>query len=357
MQTIYLSYLLLFMSTAVSAQEILRDFDPKTYIVYRAQDSLLIDGKADERYWQQASWTDDFVDIEGNNQPVPRFRTRAKMLWDDRYFYFLAELEEPHIWATLRQRDTVIFYDNDFEIFIDPDGDTHRYYEFEMNAYNTIWDLLLITPYRDHANAVLNDWDMRGIKTAVGIHGTINDPSDKDEKWIVEIALPWESLKEQAPNRRRPESGEYWRVNFSRVEWQVDVVEGKYVKRTDPESGKKLREDNWVWSPQGTINMHRPETWGFVLFSDQNPAKSSEAFDIPAHEYVKWELRKLYYAQREYYRQNKTYAEELTDLNAELPDKAEMIKSPGGYTILLPEVATRTFWYIDEQGHTWKEGQ
>ena len=63
------------------------------------------------------------------------------MLWDDEYFYFAAELIEDQIWATLTERDSVIFYDNDFEIFIDPDGDSHQYYEFEINALNTVWDL------------------------------------------------------------------------------------------------------------------------------------------------------------------------------------------------------------------------
>ena len=56
------------------------------------------------------------------------------MLWDDQFFYVGAELEEPHVWATLTERDSVIFHDNDFEVFIDPDGDTHLYYELEMNA-------------------------------------------------------------------------------------------------------------------------------------------------------------------------------------------------------------------------------
>ena len=66
---------------------------------------------------------DDFQDIEGDKKPRPRFRTRAKMLWDDQFFYVAAELEEPHVWATLTKHDSVIFHDNDFEIFIDPDGD------------------------------------------------------------------------------------------------------------------------------------------------------------------------------------------------------------------------------------------
>jgi hypothetical protein len=64
------------------------------------------------------------VDIQGVDDLRPRFRTRVKMLWDDDYFYVAAELEEPDIWGTLKERDSVIFHDNDFELFIDPDGDT-----------------------------------------------------------------------------------------------------------------------------------------------------------------------------------------------------------------------------------------
>ena len=44
------------------------------------------------------------------------------------------------------KRDAVIYRDNDFEVFIDPDGDTHLYYEFEINAHGTEWDLLLASP-------------------------------------------------------------------------------------------------------------------------------------------------------------------------------------------------------------------
>ncbi len=351
MRTIYPLLLLIFSFFSSLAQEIVPAFAPQNYICQFTSEPLDIDGRPNEAGWLQAAWTDDFVDIEGDKQPFPRFRTRAKMLWDEDYFYFFAEMEEPHIWATLRQRDTVIFYDNDFEIFIDPDGDSHRYYEFEMNAFNTIWDLMLITPYRDHANAVLNSWDMRGIKTAVDVQGTLNDPSDEDEKWTVEIALPWEALKEQASGQSKPEPGEHWRVNFSRVEWQVDVVDGKYQKRTDSQTGKRLREDNWVWSPQGAINMHRPETWGFVQFAGTNAGELGD-FEIPAYEYTKWELRKLYYAQRSYRAKHQQYAERLNQLETEIPDQAEIIAGLGTYIISLPGLGAVS-WYIDEQGHTW----
>jgi hypothetical protein len=119
-------------------------FAPRRYVSYRAASPINIDGKLDEPAWVSAAWTDAFVDIEGDSHGRPRFLTRAKMLWDDEYFYVAAEMEEPDLWGTLRERDSVIFHDNDFEIFIDPDGDTHAYYELEVNALGTPWDLLLI---------------------------------------------------------------------------------------------------------------------------------------------------------------------------------------------------------------------
>src|SRR6185503_14901430 len=102
-------------------------------VCYRTE-RLTIDGKLNETGWARAAWTDDFVDIEGNIKPLPRFRTRAKMLWDDSYFYVAAEIEESHVWAAITKHDSVIFHDNDFELFIDPDGDNHYYAEFEINA-------------------------------------------------------------------------------------------------------------------------------------------------------------------------------------------------------------------------------
>ena len=55
-----------------------------------------------------------------------------------------AELEEPEVWATLTERDSVIYHDNDFEVFIDPDGDNHDYYEFEINALGTTYQVFFI---------------------------------------------------------------------------------------------------------------------------------------------------------------------------------------------------------------------
>ncbi|MEP7342157.1 MAG: carbohydrate-binding family 9-like protein [Acidobacteriota bacterium] len=234
--------------------------EPNSYICQRAAGSVRIDGKLGDAAWRNVPWTESFVDIEGDAKPRPPLLTRVKMLWDDKYFYFAAEMEEPHVWATLTQRDSVIFQDNDFEIFLDPEGDTLNYYEIEINPLNTVWDLQLDRPYRESGKAD-NGWNATGLKTAVSVAGTINNPKDKDRGWSVELALPWKDLTGSPRPITAPREGERWRVNFSRVEWQHEIVAGKYRKV----AGR--REDNWVWSPQGEINMHIPEKWGYVQFS------------------------------------------------------------------------------------------
>jgi hypothetical protein len=227
------------------------------------------------------------------------------MLWDDDYFYIGAELEEPHVWATLTEHDAVIFRDNDFEVFIDPNGDSHEYYEFEINALNTCWDLFLTRPYKDGGRA-LNSWEIPGLKKAVHVDGTLNDPRDRDRGWTVELAFPWKVLHEAAHCPAPPCDGDQWRVNFSRVEWQIDVVDGKYRKVPN------TREENWVWSPQGVVNMHRPETWGYVQFSTATPSQATFQPDRAA--YAKHLLHRVYYAQAAYRWKEGRWARTLDEL-------------------------------------------
>lgn len=234
---------------------------PRGYLCHRASEAITLDGRLDKAVWEKAPWSEEFGDIEGDAKPKPRFKTRMKMLWDERYLYIGAELEEPHLRASQTQHDSVIFHDNDFELFLDPDDDNQLYCEMEMNALNTTWDLLLVKPYRA-AGPPVDGFELKGMKTAVHLEGTLDDPRDVDKGWSVEIAIPWKALEQIARCPCPPKSGDQWRINFSRVEWKFEIVDGRY--QTVPGS----REDNWVWSPQGVVDMHRPEHWGIVQFSD-----------------------------------------------------------------------------------------
>jgi hypothetical protein len=330
---------------------------------------MAIDGRLDEAAWSHAPWTELFEDIEGDGRPAPRFRTRAKMLWDDECFYIGAWLEEPHVWGTLTEHDSVIFHDNDFEVFLDPDGDNHAYGEFEMNALNTGWDLFLDKPYKDGGPA-RNEWEISGLRTAVHVDGTLNDPSDTDHGWSVELAFPWRGLGRLFPPadgespdggsrregpRKEPRDGDQWRVNFSRVEWLHEFKEGKYQKVPN------RPEDNWVWSPQWVINMHRPETWGYVQFVSGPPGSAEYRPDASGP--IRHWLHRVYYAQASRKSKKEPFAADLKELGLEVA--AGLPAGAAVAMVVLDESFTATVtlkadgridrWHIRQDSKVWHE--
>lgn len=275
-------------------------FEPRMYDCPWTGAAPRVDGRLDEACWETAPWTEDFLDIRGGAWPAPLWRTRAKLLWDADYLYVGAWLEEPELWATFTRHDAVIYHENDFELFLDPDGDNHHYVELEINALGTVWDLLLTRPYRDEGCFALDAWEIPGLRSAVSLDGTLNQPGDVDRGWSVELALPWEVLEESAGCRVPPLPGDAWRLNFSRVQWHREVADGRYVKRRDPATGEPLPEENWVWSPQGLVAMHYPERWGLLRFSaDSSRAAGRETAGLPADVRAAEALMQVYYAQRD----------------------------------------------------------
>jgi hypothetical protein len=335
----------------------MKHIEPRRYLCRHTAEPLRIDGRLDDAAWKSAPWTDRFVDIEGSAKPRPHFRTRAKMLWDDQYFYVAAELEDPHVWGTLTNHDAVIFHDPDFEVFIDPDGDSHDYYEFEMNALNTGWDLRLPKPYKDGGPA-LNEWEIPGLKTAVHVRGTLNNPADRDEGWTLEIAFPWKALGEFTRAAAPPREGDQWRVSFSRVQWLFEIVDGGYRKIP----GKK--EDNWVWSPQGIIDMHRPEKWGYVEFTRASRKwfRSKPRTDPSAA--ARSVLQEIYYAQKDFYKVHKRWASRLAELKLspglglklDAPPSLQLTAEGYQATVGLRLAdGRRQSWHIRQDAKVWSE--
>lgn len=269
--TVRLSAVILFYFSIVIGQKSMATIDvsaqivsPKNYIITKSSSPIIIDGIATESSWELASFTENFIDIEGLK--VPKFDTKVKMIWDEHYLYVYAEMKEEHVWANIKERDAIIYYNNDFEVFVDPSGTGRNYGEIEINALNTVWDLLLDKPYRVGGKAIF-EWNLNDLKSAVHIDGTLNDPTDIDSFWTVELAIPLKPLIQlKTSSRKAPIEGEQWRINFSRVEWDFDLKNGIYDRKKDGDN--YAREYNWVWSNQKVINMHEPEKWGYLQFTE-----------------------------------------------------------------------------------------
>ncbi|MFT5858215.1 MAG: hypothetical protein ACI865_000299 [Flavobacteriaceae bacterium] len=294
MKNILLS-LILFLSWSVATYAQVQSIDvsnqvttPNHYIIPKVIGGIPIDGIAEE-VWEKSEFTQEFVDIEG--QKAVAYSTKIKMLWDVNYLYVYAELEDPHIWGDITKRDAIIYYNNDFEVFVDPSGKGEVYGEIEMNALNTVWDLLLNKPYRSGGFANFH-WDLDSLITAVHVDGSLNNPSDVDKRWTLEMAIPMKALIELKNDHRMPiKEGDQWRMNFSRVQWEHDLVDGSYTRKKI--NGAFQPEQNWVWSEQTAINMHLPEMWGTVQFTHRQSG-DGVVFNADPDQSIKQVLYALY---------------------------------------------------------------
>ena len=260
------------------------------YTCYRTGSPLKIDGNLDKTAWKNAPKTQRFVDMISGKPAV--FDTYSAALWDDKALYIAFWAEEPFVEAKLTQRDSTIFRENDVEVFIDG-GDC--YYEFEINALNTVYEVLFIwkdafhrfdqkefdvhsreaytfggnhdrdaaTFWRgNHPRGLrwaFTDWDFPGLQTAVQVQGTLNDNRDTDSGWTVEIAFPWEGMRQLAGGRDLPpRDGDLWRIFLGRF-GRMPVGNG-YVPNA------------MSLGPIGDNDNHLPERFAEFKFTTASPS-------------------------------------------------------------------------------------
>ncbi len=243
---------------------------------------IKIDGKLDEDAWKNASPSASFVDLVSGKST--HLKTTVSILWDDTNLYFGYEIQEPNVSAKFTKEDDPIYEDNDVEFFIaGQDG----YYEFEINAHGTVYDGLFlwqsayanspISKWKDFdrtlpsvQSQVFNgvgftkhprglrwaflDWDFKAVRSAVHIDGTLNDATDVDLGWTVEVAVPWKELAMldlTKPRDLPPKPGDLWRIDFSRFNQKKDPA--------NPEDS-----GGWALSPHGVWDSHIPEVFPYV---------------------------------------------------------------------------------------------
>ena len=324
---------------------------PQHYIITKTDTDIKIDGIPSEKAWSNSEFTSNFIDIEGVK--TPRYATKVKMLWDNTYLYVYAKLQEPHIWGNIKKRDAIIYLNNDFEVFLDPSQTGYGYGEIEINALNTVWDLYLDKPYRSGGKANFQ-WDLKNLKTAVHIEGSLNNSNDTDIYWAVEIAIPLKpfiSLKNKP--KTIPKEGEQWRLNFSRVQWDFDIINGIYQRKKDDTN--YLKEYNWVWSNQKVINMHEPEKWGILQFTEQASSEGI-AYNQDQDLHLKQAAFALY--RKTKFQDLKIYLKEKTGMTKSFQVKysesdtltAEFLKTNFGFEYVIKSEITNRTYSINEQG-------
>lgn len=259
---------------------------PPRYVCKRTDTPIVIDGRLDEAVWQRVQWSDPFGDIEEGPATVS---TRIALLWDDTSLYVGFQVEDHDVRGTMGDyHDHVYVQDDDVEIFF---GGSELYYELGINPINNLYQLQWVwleQLVRENRFDELEHWLTRddfiyyrrrrheplgrigdlnytlpGLQTAVAIDGVLNNPAIEDRGWTVEIALPWAGLADAVGEDFAPPApGDVRRMVGYRA----------HHDHADPERFGEAGATPWeqqTWSVMGNSNIHNPERWAEVTFSDE----------------------------------------------------------------------------------------
>lgn len=229
---------------------------PKIYLA-RALDkdaaaSITIDGKLDDKAWATASRSPRFGGTRGG--PGSPGTSWFKILYDDTHLYIGAWGEDKDVWGDLTERDSATWTQEVFEIFIDPEGDQKDYLELQVTPRNTVFDARFPVKLgrgrgsRDEQINTAKAWNST-MTSAVHVDGTLNDPSDEDKAWSIELKIPFTDIPKQTG---APKPGTSWKMNLYRFD----------APRKD---GKPTGQVAWSWSPSHGF-FHNIQHFGMVRF-------------------------------------------------------------------------------------------
>lgn len=181
----------------------------------RLASRLKVDGALDEKAWNAGFPVKEFA-VFWQKRPA-RTKTVSTLLWDDKFLYFAAEMEDSDLFALTTERNGMTWEDDVFELFFKPHADRPAYYEFQVNAVGTVLELALPSRgaggYRRFAKL-----SRLGLEAAVRRKGTLNDHTDKDKNWTVEGRIPWKAF---AATGGAPDAGDVWRFALCRYDYSV----------------------------------------------------------------------------------------------------------------------------------------
>jgi Carbohydrate family 9 binding domain-like len=189
---------------------------PAEHECRRAIRPIKLDGKADEPAWQQAVVIDSFAAFWAKRPG--KTATKARLLWDDQYLYFHAEMEDADLYADERKTNGHLWANDVFELFFKPSDQSHAYYEFQINPLNA--QLHCFMPSRGAGGmqrAMSSPADAKfNMKTAVLLRGTLNNWRDNDTGWSVEGRIPWQDFHH---TNGGPTVGDTWRFALCRYDY------------------------------------------------------------------------------------------------------------------------------------------
>lgn len=239
------TFLPLLAALATMAATALQMPDPKSTSVPRIDAQTKIDGVLDEQPWQQASRLTPFV--RHDTMAPARVGTEVRVWYDQAALYLGWICEDEDIQATFTQRDSRFWEEEVVEFFVTP-ASLGRYFELQWNPLGGTFDAIITNDIGSDGRSQKfeGDWSYTAANMtfAVRADGSVQNSSDRDQRWTVEARIPFADL-----NVPTPRPGEVWRGNFYRFNRDRD------------------REPELLsWSPTVWPGFHQPTRFGYLRF-------------------------------------------------------------------------------------------
>jgi len=165
------------------------------YMVSKTTEPVIIDGRMNESSWNNAEICsfDYFFRLRGN---LEKQKTKFRMLWDDKNLYLFYQCEDTSLTARETKRDGIPHIDDCVEFFCVPVADSiYFHYGFEVNLYKAAFDFIVLWKYYNDNTIFISGYNPE-YSVGVTYDGTINDDTDKDKGWQMEMQIPFTCFNE-----------------------------------------------------------------------------------------------------------------------------------------------------------------
>ena len=231
---------------------LLANAEDRVFFASKASVPIQIDGKVDGTWGRAEIATLDYY--RRDEKPSDRQRTQFQLMWDEENLYVLFQCQDEFITAREIARDGEPYFDDCAEIFLIPaNAPLNMHYGFELNLYKASNDFIFLNDFHEDRNALIKSYNP-DFNVEVSIDGTLNDNSDSDRGWIMEMAIPLklfvgiDDFSPVAPGNR----------------WAFQAIR---QDRNDAAGNRRSWSTLFEVAPEHP-NVHEPEDFGYLEFVD-----------------------------------------------------------------------------------------
>ncbi|MBA3706502.1 MAG: T9SS type A sorting domain-containing protein, partial [Bacteroidetes bacterium] len=126
-----------------------------------------------------------------------------KTSWDAANLYVLVDVKDQHLWS---DSPSPAWDDDGAELFIDPQNKNCT--DPCSGVYKLLFNIGNKTLLEKGSATSWSAWNPTGVNYKIKVNGTLNNDSDTDQGYVIEIAVPWNQIGGQ------PAINTAWGIHF-----------------------------------------------------------------------------------------------------------------------------------------------